>query len=113
SSTPEEKNFMERVEKPWKNFEALGQEILSLHAKGDSESMNRLAGLVRVRCPEIALELDIAVEDMITWQEKRAFKRNEVAKSSSETTTSISLFIAFLGVALALTGGGLFASSIV
>ena len=113
SSSSEEKAFMERVEKPWKDFEALGQEIISLQAKGDPESMNRLAELVRKRCPEIALELDTAVEDMIAWQEDRAIKRNEVAQSSSEVTTNISFFLAFLGVALALTGGGIFASSIV
>lgn len=112
-TSPEEMKFMTGVEDAWKKFEALGNDILALHKKGDPESLNQMAVLIREKCPVIAHELDTVVEDMISWQEKQAKDRSQMAMSSSEVTTNVSLIIALCGVALALTGGGYFASSIV
>lgn len=112
-SSPEERKLMDRVDVPWKKFEKLGEDIQGLLQKGDTESINQLADMVRVNCPEIATELDAAMENMVKWQQDLSAVINKRAIESSENTSNISLIIAILGVIVGQTFGGMFASSII
>lgn len=109
----EERVMSEKIETAWKKFEALGKEIISLYNKGDEESLNKMAELVRVSCPEIANEFDAAVADMSERQRLKDAKLVEEALAHSEFTTLISFAIALVGVICALLFGGVFSSKIV
>lgn len=112
SLNDEERLMSSKVEASWKKFKELGGVILELQKKGDEESMNKLADLVRNSCPVVAAEFDNAVREMIEWQSKKAVWRTDNAKQSASTTSLISILLAIFGVVAGISGGGLFAASL-
>jgi methyl-accepting chemotaxis protein len=113
STNAEEIKMSEDVKAGWKEFAAFGDELLALQKKGDEESYNKLAELVRYTCPKRSQKFEEAVQAMIKWQEAKAIWRTENAKANTKFTNTLSLSLAFIGVILSLVVGFIFTSSLV
>ncbi len=113
SETEEERKMVVSMEQAWSKFESFGGTLIALNKIGDQESLNKLADEVRNTCPKLAQEFEIAVQEMIDWQRKRAVNFTAMANDNSKATVTLSFILVILGVLGSFVFGLFFSSSLV
>ncbi len=97
------------IEEKWKIFYTFGGELLELVKKNDEASILMVGKLVRERCPPLAIDFDLSIRKLITWQEQKGNQMVSGARNNAKRTFIISVVLIFAGIIFALLVGGVMA----